>query len=152
VVRSTYPDYILMRRHLPGRSLAALRCRAAALGVVRRRHIWTNAEVARLTKLILAGASNLELAQAFPGLRLWQITGKARHLGLPRRKARLVKFGDPVLAAVRKRAFDVGMSLRGLDETARTGRYFQTSTHRLVLAHVARAATVLGGKIQIEWE
>lgn len=152
VVRDTYPNYVVMRRRLPHRSLAALKHRAAALGVVRQRHIWMNVEVERLARLVLAAASNTELAAAFPDLRLRQITEKARHLRLPRRKLRLAKFGDPTLSAVRKRAIDVGMSLRCLDQAARTGRYFQKSTRRLVLAHVARAAAVLGGEILIEWE
>ncbi len=152
VVRGAYPNYALMRRRLPHRSLAALKHRAAALGVVHRRHVWTNIEVDRLTRLVLAGASNVELAAAFPDLRLRQITGKARHLRLPRRKVRLAGFGDPALSAVRKRAIDVGMSLRRLDQSAGTGRYFQKSTRRLVLAHVARAAAALGGEILIEWE
>jgi hypothetical protein len=141
-----------MRRRLPRRSLAALKHRAAVLGVVCRRHIWTNVEVDRLTSLVLAEASNKELAAAFPDLRLRQITEKARHLRLPRRKVRLVSFDDPTLIAVRKRAIDMGMSLRRLDEAAGTGRYFQKSTRRLVLAHAARAVAVLQGEIVIEWE
>jgi hypothetical protein len=152
MVRDAYPNYALMRRRLPHRSLAALKHRAAILDVVRRRHVWTNIEVDRLTSLVPAGASNVELTAAFPHLRLRQITEKARHLRLPRRKVRLVKFDDPTLSAVRKRAIDVGMSLRRLDQAARTGRYFQKSTRRLVLAHVARAAVVLGGETLIEWE
>jgi len=152
VVRSAYPNYAIMRRRLPRRSLAALKHRAVALGIVRRRHVWTNVEVERLTRLVTAGTSNFELVAAFADLRLGQITAKARHLRLPRRKVRLTDFGDPTLRAVRKRAIDAGMSLRRLDESARTGRYFQKSTRRLVLAYVARAAVVLGGEILIEWE
>lgn len=141
-----------MRRRLAGRSLVALKHRAAALGVVRHRHVWTNVEIRKLTGLVLANASNVELQRAFPYLRLCQITSKAHHLGLPPRKPQLVAFDDPALSEIRKRALGLGLSLRELDKTAGTGRYFQKSTRKLVLEHVAQAARVLGGDVGFEWE
>lgn len=151
-MRETYPDYGLMRQRLPRRSLAALKNRAATLGVVRPRHVWTQTEVRKLSRLIAASASNAELMRAFPHLRLEQITSKIRYLRLPRRKPRLARFEDAAIREVRWRAVQKGLSLRELDRLARTKRYFQTSTRRLVLKHVARAAAVLGGEICIEWE
>jgi hypothetical protein len=152
VVRETYPDYARMRRRLPQRSLAALKNRGATLGVVRHRHVWTNLEIRKLTSLVLADTSNVDLQRAFPYLRLRQITEKARHLRLPRRKPQLVGFDDLALSEVRKRAVAMGLSLRELDKSAGTGSYFQKSTRKLVLEHVARAACVLGGDIRFEWE
>ena len=152
VVRETYPDYRLMRRRPPHRSLVALKHRAAVLGVVHRRHTWTNTEVRKLIALIAANASNAELEHAFPGLRLRQIKEKARHLHLPNRKPRLAGFDDPALNAVRRRAIEKGLSLRSLDRSARTGRYFQQSTTRPVLAHLARAAAILDGELRIQFD
>nr|WP_313040751.1 hypothetical protein [Brevundimonas diminuta] len=149
IVRETYPDYRLMRRRLPHRSLVALKHRAAVLGVVHRRHTWTNTEVRRLTA---TNASNAELELAFPELRLRQIKEKARHLRLPNRKPRLAGFDDPALNAVRRRAIEKGLSLRSLDRSARTGRYFQQSTTRPMLAHLARAAAVLDGELRIQFD
>lgn len=151
IVRDAYPDYALMMRHLPGRSLSALKHRSSALGVVRRRHVWTQTEVRKLSGLIAAGACKAELLRTFSYLRPGQVQGKICHLGLRRRKAPLASFDDPAVSAVRKRAAEKGMSLRDLDRLARTGRYFQNSTRRLVLRHVARAVAVLGGEVRVEW-
>jgi hypothetical protein len=109
-------------------------------------------EVRKLSRLVAAGASNAELMRAFPHLRLEQIAPKIRHLRLPRRKRRLASFEDTAIREVRRRAVDKGLSLRELDRLARTKRYFQASTRRLVLKHVASAAAVLDGEICIEWE
>lgn len=152
VVRKIYPDYILMRGRLPWRSLAALKHRAAALGIVHRRHVWTQTEVRTLAILVAANASNAELGHALPHLSLGQITAKIGHLRLPRRKPRLVDFDEVAIGEVRRRAVEKGLSLRELDRLARTKRYFQSSTRRLVLKHVARATIVLGGEIRIEWD
>lgn len=152
IVRDVYPDYALMIRRLPERSLSALKHRASALGVVRRRHVWMQTEVRKLSELVAAGASKAELARAFSYLQPGQVSGKVRHLGLRCRKAPLARFDDPAISAVRKRAAGKGMSLRDLDRLARTGRYFQKSIRRLVLRHVARAALVLGGEVRIEWD
>jgi hypothetical protein len=132
--------------------LAALKRRAATLGVVKCRHIWTQIEVRRLSRLVEANTSNPDLALAFPHLRLAQITAKIRHLRLPRRKPQLVDFAEATISKVRQRAVAKGLSLRNLDRLARTKRYFQQSTRRLNLEYVARAAVVLGGEIRIEWD
>ena len=152
IVRASYPDYGLMTGQLPHRSLAALKHRAAILGIVRRRHVWKQTEVRKLTRLAAAGASNAELLFAFPELSLAQISYKIRHLKLPRRGPSLMDFDDVALHEVRRRAAAKNMTLVELDRQARTGRYFQKSTRRLVLGHVARATEVLGGEIRIEWE
>lgn len=152
LVRASYPDYGLMARHLPHRSLPALKKRVTALGIVRRRHVWKQTEVRKLTRLVAADASNAELSRAFPEFRLTQIASKIRHLKLPRRKPNLVAFDDAAIHEVRRRAVAKNMTLVELDHQARTGRYFQKSTRRLVLEHVARATVVLDGEILIEWE
>jgi len=151
-VWEAYPDYVLMKRRLRWRSLAALKRRAAVLSVAKRRHVWTQTEVRKLAELVAANTSNAELALAFPHLHLGQITAKIRHLRLPRRKQRLANFADEAIGEVRRRAIDKGLSLRELDKLARTKRYFQKSTRRLMLEYVARAAIVLSGEVRIEWE
>ena len=152
VVWKAYPDYVVMRGRLPWRSLAAVKHRAAFLGAVQRRHVWTQTEVRKLSALVAANTPNAELALAFPYLGLGQITAKIRHLRLPCRKPQLANFAEKAIGEVRRRAVDKGLSLRELDRLARTKRYFQKSTRRLVLEYVARAAIVLGGEIRIEWE
>lgn len=141
-----------MMGQLPHRSLAALKHRAATLGIVRRRHVWKQTGVRKLIRLVAAGASNAELLSAFPELGPARISYKIGHLKLPRRGPDLVDFDELALHEVRRRAAAKSMTLVELDRQARTGRYFQKSTRRLMLGHVARATEVLGGEIEIEWE
>ena len=122
VVRKTYPNYGLMRLCLPCRSVAALKRRAAILGVVKCRHVWTQTEVRRLSRLVEANTSNADLALAFPHLRLAQITAKIRHLGLPRRRPQLVDFADAAIGkspstCCREGFVSTGFGQAGADET-----------------------------------
>lgn len=151
MVRNTYPDYHRMMRALPHRSLAALKNRVRHLGVVWRRHVWTNAEVKKLRYAWQGNIRGAELMLLFPGLRPSQIKGKAQHLGLRKRETHLVAFEDPALNAIRRRAATCGMSLVQLDRLARTGRFFQKSIRRPNLKYIMRAAAALGGEVAVEW-
>src|SRR3546814_14045526 len=80
---------------MPHRSLAALKHRVRVMGIVVRRHVWTNREVRRLFEAYENRATNVELQRLFPALRLCQIESKASHVGAVRRKAPLVTFDIP---------------------------------------------------------
>lgn len=150
-VRADYPSYDLLQKNLPHRSLSALKHRVRVLGIVRRRHVWTNQEVRRIHAAFEANLSGAELLALFPGLTLRQIKSKAGHVKAARRKARLVPFGVPALDAIRTRAQDEDMSLVALDRRAKTGRFFQKSCRKQNLRYIVRAAGVLGGDVEIEW-
>ena len=150
-LRAGYPSYDILRKALPDRSLSALKHRVRTLGIVRRRHVWTNPEVRRLHAAFEANLPGAALLDLFPGLSLCQIKSKAGHVKAARRKARLVPFGIPALDAVRSRAQDEDMSLVELDRCARTGRFFQKSCRRPNLRLIVRAASILGGDVEIEW-
>lgn len=150
-VRAGYPSYDILRKALPHRSLSALKHRVRALGIVRRRHVWTNQEVRRIHAAFEVNLSGVELLALFPGLTLCQIKSKARHVKAARRKARLVPFGVPALDVIRSRAQDEDMSLVELDRRARTGRFFQKSCRRPNLRFIVRAASILDGDVEIEW-
>jgi hypothetical protein len=53
IILTLYPDYAGMQRRLRLRSYYAIRNRARTLGVVTRRHVWTNSEVTKLRALYL---------------------------------------------------------------------------------------------------
>lgn len=150
-VRAGYPSYDLLQKNLPHRSLSALKHRVRALGIVRRRHVWTNQEVRRIHAAFEANLSGVELPALFPGLTLCQIKSKAGHVKAARRKARLVPFAVPALDAIRTRAQDENISLVKLDRRARTRRFFQKSCRKQNLRYIVRAACVLGGDVEIEW-
>ena len=150
-VRASYPSYDVLQKNLPHRSLSALKHRARVLGIVRRRHVWTNREVRRLHAAFEANLFGVELLALFPGLTLCQIKSKARHVKAARRRARLVPFGVPALDAIRTQVQDEDMSLVELDRRAKTERFFQKSCRRQNLRCIVRAAGVLGGDVEIEW-
>jgi hypothetical protein len=147
-----YPDYQALRRHLPHRTLPALKRRVQIIGIAKRRHVWTNHEVVRLRKAYEEGASDHELAVLFPELRMSQVKGKASNMGIVRCKQTPVRFDVPALDAIRARSAKKGLSFVELDRNARTGRFFQKSCRRASLKHIVRAATFLGAEVSIEWD
>lgn len=151
VLREIYPDYRALRRLLPGRTVAAIKHRVRRIGIVVRRHVWTNKEVLRLHAAYRDSVSDNELIKLFPGLRLCQIKSKASHIGAVRRQPSLVTFEDPTLDAIRRRSKEMQISFVELDKRAGTGRFFQKSCRRPSLKHIARAARILEAQIGIEW-
>jgi hypothetical protein len=151
IILTLYPDYAGMQRRLRLRSYYAIRNRARTLGVVTRRHVWTNSEVTKLRALYLRGATCAEVAAAFPGFRSHQITSKARHIRLVRGPRKPYALGIPPIDTVREQAAIRGWTWRRLDKLAKTGRYFQQTTRRLDWGHLAKATEVLGGTIDIDW-
>ena len=136
---------------LPHRSLAALKHRVRCLGIVHRRHVWTNFEVRRLREAFEKHASDKELEALFPGIRLSQIKAKAGHIRAPHRRAQRAIFEVQALDAIRHRAKARGLSYVELDRLARTGKFFQKSRRQPMLKPIARAAALLGGEVCIEW-
>lgn len=151
LLRTHYPDYGRLQKHLPHRTFSALKHRVRAIGIVNRRHVWTNVEVARLHKAYEAGVPDRELEGLFPGLRLVQIKSKAGHVRAARRKPRPARFDVPALDAIRTRATNMCLSFVELDRRARTGRFFQKSCRRPCLKHIVRAATCLDAEVTIDW-
>ncbi|MGC4252404.1 MAG: hypothetical protein QM605_13335 [Sphingobium sp.] len=151
LLRACYPDYSVLRAHLPHRTLSALKHRVRAIGIVKRRHIWTNREVVRLRLAYEEGVTDLELAALFPQLRLCQVKSKASHIGAVRCRPKPVRFDVPALDAIRARSVEMRLSFVELDRHAKTGRYFQKSCRRPSLKHIVRAAAFLGAEVLIEW-
>lgn len=151
IILTLYPDYARIQRRLRLRSYYAIRNRVRRLGVVNRRHVWTNSEVKKLRALYLRGATCAEVAAAFPGFRPRQITSKAKHIRLTRGQREPYALGIPPIDTVREQAAIRGLTWRKLDKLAKTGRYFQQTTRRVDWGHLARAIEVLGGTIDIDW-
>ena len=152
-VRRLYPDYNALQRRLRSRTLSAIKQRARAISVQKRRHVWTQIEVARLKRLwSQRRASDEALRQAFPGLTLEQIIGKARHLGLARERPAPKMLGVAILDAVRQRAHDEGMTMSDLDVVSGTNRYFRLTTRRIGWKHVAAGVRALGGRLVPSWD
>lgn len=92
-----------------------------------------------------------ELEALFPGIRLSQIKAKAGHIRAPHRRAQRAIFEVQALDAIRHRAKARGLSYVELDRQAKTGKFYQKSCRQPMLKPIARAATLLGGDVCIEW-
>ena len=150
-IATFYPDYAELQRRLRARTYYAIRNRARILGVARRRHVWTNSEVAKLRALYLRGATCAEVVAAFPGCSSHQIASKARHVRLVRGQREPYVLGVPPIDIIREQAAIRRWTWRKLDKFAGTGRYFQQTTRRVDWGHLAKAIEVLGGTIEIAW-
>src|SRR3546814_12310565 len=63
LLRTLYPSYDALLARMPHRSLAALKHRVRVMGIVVRRHVWTNREVRRLFEAYENSATNVERSE-----------------------------------------------------------------------------------------
>lgn len=141
---------------LPGRSLSAIEHRAAKLGLpVRSLHLWSNPESARFRRL-WPTATKRELLETFPfatWTSLHNFSQWQRANGFPdlkRPKARPSKTGHELVDAVLDQAERCNMSLKELDEGARTRRYFSSGRHRRQVKnwkHLGKAVAYFEGEL-----
>ncbi len=155
LVRNLYPDYEALRRKLPHRTYPAIRYRAGALGLSKKRHIWTMAELGRLKKKYEAGVPKEAILAEFPHATWDQITGVAGFHGFQRKNQKFKSTGIAIIDAIRDRADKMNLTMVDLDAMARTKRYFQKAGwHGLGSngKYVARAIEALGGRLLVEWD
>ena len=107
----------------------ALKARAHNLGITKRIHHWTEAEISRLRKLF-ATSTIRQLMIAFPGLRKRQIKDKASSLRLRKKRRPYPPAGIPVIDQIKARAFALNLTMLDVDEMVHTRSYFQHSGKR----------------------
>lgn len=151
-VRSLYPDYHVLKSRLPNRTPSAIKHRAKALGVAKKRHVWTQLEVARLKRLWTKGKPLAEIMLSFPFMTEEQVKGQAQHLKLHRERKAPITLNIPVLDAIRQRAHREGMTMVELDLVAGTKRYFQACPTRVDWPKLAKATLALGGHLMPLWD
>jgi hypothetical protein len=153
MVRKLCPDYMALRKKLPGRTHYAIQMRTRTLGVSKHIHTWTGAEIARLRRLWSSADKNTILA-AFPGLSWPKIRSTAKRRKFYRPERSFQPTGNSLLDQVRARCRYLKYTMRDLDALARTGNYFTRLDwkHGHQIAKVAKAAKALGGKISVSWE
>lgn len=152
-IRGLYPDYNAVVRALKRRTLVAVRTRAMKLGITKRRYPWTVAEIYRLRRLYPKQTA-AQLQVSFPGVRPAQLRQMANLRGITKDRRPLPLTGIPVIDAIRRRAFELNLSMIDVDEMARTGIYFQCSRWRysgVRLVQVCRAIEALDGEISAAW-
>jgi hypothetical protein len=116
IVMETYPDYDLLQKRLPTRSLSQIKQFAFVYGITSKRHVWTVTEVRKLKQMWEARASDAELLLAFPFATMRSITGAAWHHGFKRPRVRPKLTGHPAIDAIKLRCFEKNYSMSDLDE------------------------------------
>lgn len=97
-----------------------------------------------------SGATSTEILELVPGKTMPQAWARARRSRFrhPRKPPRPT--GLPVVDAVRRRAFELNLTMRDLDEITRSGSYFR-SPRTVVWRHVGRAIEALDGELRVDW-
>lgn len=152
VVVSYWPDMNAIRKRLPHRSAGAIRAFAGKCNLTTGRHIWTAAEDAKLRKLAAAGSSRKYIATEL-GMSVNQIAGRMSYTRIAVARKPPAPSKNPLVNAIRQRAFELNMSMIDLDRSLGDRKIFQQAAgkQKVGRAHIERAVKALGGKFIIEW-
>lgn len=153
ILRDLFPDYRAAMKKLQ-RSYSAVKWRAAVLGLVTKKHIWTARDISQLRR-IYPRATNEELLAAFPGHELRHIRSIASFYRIRRAKRPLVRTGDALLDAVRDRACELNYNMSDLDALAHSGKYFTKASWKgcsVNILFIQRAVKAMGGQLAVAWE
>ena len=153
VLVSHWPDVNTIRRRLPHRTVRAIRGFAGKCNLLTNRHIWTAAEDTKLKKLAANGHNRKAIANEL-GLSVGQVAGRLRYTGTHIASQRPAPSADPLVDAVRLRAYEMKLSLADLDRSLGTRKIFQQAAgrQRVKLAHIQKAVRALGGTFTIVWD
>ncbi len=149
LLRDHYPDMARLHRALPGRTAGAIGRKAGQLGLVPPRRIWSGRDAQNLRKPYVAGLPMADLLAMFPDKTSRQIWHKASHLGIHRPRRPPKPTGFALLDQIRRRAHDLGLTMRDLDSYTGGKGYF-AAPRRQNLRLLDRAIRVLQGRIHVE--
>jgi hypothetical protein len=153
VARRLYPDYKAISKAL-GRTYEAVRFQCQSLGLTPKNHVWTAAEVSRLRRMYPT-ASYEELRAAFHNFSRVHIASIASFYGFARARRPYKATGFDIIDQIRDRAFELGYSLRDIDEISGTKKYFAlqqwVKRERANYKAVVKAIEALGGKVSAQW-
>lgn len=150
ILRRLYPDYRALVLLLPGRTLRAISKKAVRLGLARSRLIWSEAEFATMKPLYVRGTPVREILPRLNNKTAKQVWAKASGKAIRRPRKAPCPTGFLVLDAVRRRAFDLNISMRDLDALAGRCGYFRRPRH-LDWSAVQRVLPHLGGSTTVAW-
>ncbi|TPJ34273.1 hypothetical protein [Mesorhizobium sp. B2-6-5] len=154
ILRRHWPDVALLRKVLPHRTAGAMRFMAKKCGLIpdKVQNVWTGAQDKKLRQMAAAGDTRKQIAAEL-GLTVAQIDNRLlyRKINLARRPPKAI--GDPLVDEVRRRAFDLKMTVVELDRSLGDRLVFQSAWkgRRIGLNHIHRAVKALGGVLKIEW-
>ena len=152
VVISHWPDVAAIRRRLPHRTIGAIRAFAAKCNLTTSRSVWTAAADAKMRKLAANGSSRAEIAEAL-GLTVMQVASRLQYTRTTIRRRPPAPSSNPLVNAIRRRAFELNMSLIDLDRSLGDRKIFQQAAgkQKVKHVHIERALKALGGTFVVQW-
>ena len=150
VLRCLYPDLDALVRALPRRTLAAIAHKARQIGLVPPLRIWLDGDARKLRKPYVAGVPIDTLTEMFPGKSKRQVWHKANKMGYrrPRRAPKVT--GMPLVDSIRRRAFDLHITMAELDAIVGKTRYFVCPRY-IDWRALQRAMEFMGGRPVVRW-
>ncbi|SFK81456.1 hypothetical protein SAMN04488498_113117 [Mesorhizobium albiziae] len=155
ILKEHWPDVSLLRKRLPHRSEKAIHWMAKRCGLIspKEQHIWTAAEHSKLRRFAGEGMTRKAIAAEL-GVTPEQVASRLLYTRINIAKQPPKLLGDPLVDAIRRRAFDMRMTMAELDRSLGRRKTFQScfAGKRVSPAHIMHAVSALGGKMVIEWE
>lgn len=152
VVVSHWPDVEAIIKRLPHRSKRAIHAFAGRCNLTLQRHIWTAAEDAKLRKFAAEGRKRKEMAAEL-GLTITQVAGRLSYARIPLARKPPKPSSNPLVTAIRQRAFECHMTLADLDRSLGDQKIFRQAAGRQCVRHIhiERAIKALGGVLVVKW-
>lgn len=150
VLRRFYPDLDAVARALPQRTSAATAHKARQIGLVPPLRIWSNDEARKLRKPYVTGVPIDKLTEMFPGKSKRQVWHKANKMGYRRPRRTPKATGMPLVDSIRRRAFDLHITMIELDAIVGKARYFVCPRY-VDWRALQRAMEFLGGRPMVRW-
>lgn len=154
LLRKHWPNMQLVRKLLPHRTERAIKYMAKRCGLIppKEQNVWTGAQDKTLRRMAAAGNSRKEIAAEL-GLTVGQVANRLLYRKINLAKRPPVQIGNELLDQIRRRAFDLNMSIADLDRSLGKRTIFQTAWkgRHISPKHIHRAVIALGGEMKIEW-
>lgn len=145
-LRQHYPDQVKCQVSIPLRTWVAIKGKALRLGLARPLRVWLHREEQVVRRDYPSEISVVDIAAAVAKTDR-QVWGKASSKRLRRPRKRPLPAPDPLVDAIRQRAFDLSITLADLDRDIGHGSRFRirraARSNRLIVA----AVKILGGRI-----
>ncbi|WP_117195265.1 hypothetical protein [Rhizobium terrae] len=150
ILQRLYPDLDAVARALPQRTPTAITHKARQIGLVPPLRIWSASDAQKLRKPYVAGVPIDTLSEMFPRKSKRQIWHTANSMGYrrPRRAPKIT--GMPLVDSIRRRAFDLHITMTELDAIVGKVQYFVCPRH-VDWGALQRAMEFLGGRPMVCW-
>lgn len=149
ILQSCRNDRRGLESALAPRTPKAIQRKLAKLGLLKPRGLWASDQVQRFKLPYRAGAPVGDIALEVEKTK-HQVWNKACQIRIRRPRRPPKETGFLVVDRIRRRAFELRLSMNDLDALAQTRRYFRDPRH-LNWTYIGRALKVLGGRMTASW-